>query len=57
MKIYKAITYCDFGELNRKDILSKHCTYETAFRQYPRLWRIYHGIHGWKVWVEKYEDN
>ena len=47
----KAITYCDFNQVERLDIMSKHRTLQTARRQFKRIARIYHGIYGWRVWT------
>lgn len=51
-KDVKVITYCDFGEEGRKDVLVQHRNFSTALRQYKKLWDVYHRIHGWKVWQE-----
>ena len=50
----KAITYCDFGNYgrpNRQDIQGSHRTLQAARQQFKRIARIYHGIHGWRVWT------
>jgi len=57
MKEYKYITRCDFGEgYCREDVLSRHGTLKSAISQYGRLWKIYHRIHKWKVWLEEVTD-
>ena len=48
----KVITFCDFGQPNRADILSNHYTFKGALSGYKHAWDIYHRIHGWKVWQE-----
>lgn len=56
LKMSKVATYCDFGEPERKDELSRHKNWDTAKRQFKRISRIYTGIHGWRCWQEEVED-
>jgi len=51
-KLYKVMTFCNFGDTGRRSVLSKHKSIATAMRQYPRLWDTYGKLHQWKVWQE-----
>lgn len=53
---YKVITYCDFNEPGRKDVISRHKTIATAMRQYARIWEIYGRLHKCKVWQEEVKE-
>jgi hypothetical protein len=49
---YAAFTYCDFGDPNRRDVISSHFTVAAAQRRFRRIARIYSDLHGWRVWQE-----
>lgn len=48
----KAVTLCNFGNANRRDILQKHISKDTAKKAFRKIQNIYHRIHGWRVWQE-----
>ena len=48
----EVITYCDFGDPNRKEELTRHKNLDTAKRQFRRIKQIYTDIHGWDCWQE-----
>ena len=50
---YKVVTLCDFGTPGRRTIIGRHKNMTTASNQYARIWKIYHKLHGWKVWQEE----
>ena len=49
----KVLTYCDFNTPGRRTVIGRHYSFETAARQYKRLWNTYHRLNGWKVWQEE----
>ena len=52
----KVITYCDFGDPNRKDELCRHRDWGTARRRFPKIYKIYK-TYG-KCWQEAlWEDD
>lgn len=48
---FAGCTFTDFGEPPRRDVIGRHKTVETAIRQYRRIWRIYHRLHGHRTWL------
>lgn len=51
--MYRYVIRCDFGNSNRKEILSRHETKKSALNRYSKLWNVYHAIHGYKIWLDK----
>ena len=49
---YVAVTMCDFGDPERKDIIRTHFSREAANRAFRKIANIYNGIHGWRCWQE-----
>lgn len=51
-----AQTFCDFGEPNRRDVITQHFFLETARRGFQRVVKIY-TQQGWHCWQEDKEGN
>jgi len=48
----KYANYCSFGRFNKKEVLSNHISKDAALKKGKKLAKIYHCMHGWRLWTE-----